>query len=73
MLGEAYAHDIALCSGMPESQRLEVLVRRLNADPALLIATWDVWSWEMAGWSEARVMNAWYWLDALLIGELAHP
>ena len=73
MLGEAYEHDIALYSGMPESQRLEALARALDADPDLLEAAWTLWTWEMHNWSEVAVMEARYWIDAVLIGDLPIP
>ncbi len=73
MLGEAYANGTVQGSGMPEAVRLEALARALDANPALLEATWALWTWEMAGWRQAEIMEARYWLNALLIGVPSNP
>ena len=66
-LGEAYEID-------PVTQ--EELARALDADPEYLEATWDAWVEPLTllyGWSEERIDQARYWLDAEFLGGLAIP
>ena len=73
LLGEAYA-DACDERPWPYSQgHLTWLAQELDADPDLLEDSWAIWSWEMDGWSEAAIMEARYWVDAVLIGGLPVP
>jgi hypothetical protein len=74
LLAEVYAGSLGDASDIdPVTQ--EELARALDADLAYLEATWDAWlkMLDLYGWSEQRIDEARYWLDAELLGGLAIP
>lgn len=73
LLGEAYANACEACPWLFSPQRLTQLAQALDADPDLLEEAWTFWTWEMSTWSEAAIMEARSWVDAVLIGGLPIP
>ena len=75
LLAEIYAGSLGeVCDIDPVTQ--EELARALDADPEYLQATREAWVEPMTllyGWSEERIDEARYWLDAELLGGLAIP
>ena len=75
LLADVYAGSLGEASEIdPVTQ--EELVRAMDADPAYLEATWDVWHRALRGvygWNEQRIGEARYWLDAELLGALLSP
>lgn len=73
LLGEASADACDERSWPYSQRRLTRLAQALDANPDLLEDAWNIWTWEMDGWSEAAIMEARYWVDAVLIGGLPVP
>lgn len=72
-LGEAYAASQGADSAEPDLATLEVMAQALDADPDYLEEVWEVWhdEMEMNGWSEKQLNEARYWLDAVVLDEMA--
>ena len=53
--------------------QLKDVARKLELDPEVLEAAWEAWREEMdeSGWTEKQMDEARYWLDVMVIGDLA--
>ena len=49
------------------------MAQALDADPDYLEEVWEVWHEEMQqnGWTEKQLNEARYWLDAVVLDEMA--
>lgn len=76
LLSRAYLVDLGGRAFMvPDPITLKALARALDARPEVLEQVWQAWEAQLvkAGWPEAHRDEASYWLDAVVIGGIAHP
>ena len=75
LLADVYAGHLRVESDI-DPVKQEELARALNADPEYLEAAWEVWvlaGMRSSRWTQERIDEARYWLDAEFLGGLPAP
>jgi hypothetical protein len=75
LLAEVYAGSLGARSEF-DPVKQEELARALDADPEYLEAAWEVWvlaGMRSSRWTQERIDEARYWLDAEFLGGLPVP
>lgn len=74
-LNEVYAVVLGEVDSDTDPVTLEEVARELDSDPDLLEVAWETWSEDLAlrGYTQKQIDEAHYWLDTVVIGELASP